>query len=84
MSKGKKTTGAHIVQGDIALPPRDVMRILENKCAGSKHGEYVEALFALYQRDDLDSGDNTRFERVIRKVGTEAEKKRLEDFKKQK
>ncbi len=81
MSKNKKAPGAYVVQGSIALPPRDVLRFLENSCAGSKHGEYVDALFVLYQNRELDTLDSARFERVIKKVGAPDEKKRLEDFK---
>ncbi len=84
MTRHKKSQRKHVVHGHVLMPALDVIRIVENDCAGGQRGEHVASLFTLYQLDELDARDRSRFERLIKTKGTDAEKDRLENFKKQK
>ena len=79
----KKTEKAHIVRGEIAIPPRDAMRFVDaGLVQGHQRDDYVSSLFTLFMRGDFDASENARFERLIKKEGTPAEQERLANLKK--
>jgi len=83
MKVEKRGGKPHIVRGEIAVPPKDAMRFVgEGLAKGSERDDYMNALFTLFMRSDFDASENARFERLVKKEGTPAEKERLANLKK--